>query len=125
MKIVHFSHVPIPEDAVRQYHAMNTHPGRWALNHAIAQKRAGMDVEVVTIAHKASCDFIREIDGVRVHFLRTFYPYRHLTFYAVDQFRMARYAKKLSPEFRVAGEMFFHHRYSCWKSGGRQSNFSA
>lgn len=98
MKIVHFSHVPIPEDAVRQYHAMNTHPGRWALNHAIAQKRAGMDVEVVTIAHKASCDFIREIDGVRVHFLRTFYPYRHLTFYAVDQFRMARYAKKLSPD---------------------------
>lgn len=98
MKIVHFSHVPLPEDAVRQYHAKNTHPGRWGLNHAIAQKRAGMDVEVVSIAHKASCDFIREMDGVRVHFLRTFYPYRHLTFYAVDQFRMAHYAKKLSPD---------------------------
>ena len=74
------------------------HPGRWVLNHAIAQKRAGMDVEVVTQAHKATCDFVCEIEGVKVHFLRTYHPYRHFTFYAIDQFRMASYVKKLRPD---------------------------
>lgn len=98
MKTVHLGHVPVPEDHFQRAIMGLVHPGRWVLNHAIAQKRVGMDVEVVTQAHKAKCDFICEIEGVKVHFLRTYHPYRHFTFYLIDQFRMARYVKKLHPE---------------------------
>ena len=98
MKILHLGHVPPPMDHPQRAHMGAIHPGRWVLNHAIAQKRAGMDVEVVTQAHKAKCDFVCEIEGVKVHFLRTYHPYRHFTFYAIDQFRMASYVKKLRPD---------------------------
>ncbi len=98
MKIVHLGNVPPAVEFVSRYRVKVTHPGRWVLNHAIAQKRAGMDVEVVTQAHKATSDFVCDIEGVKVHFLRTYHPYRHFTFYAIDQFRMASYVKKLRPD---------------------------
>jgi glycosyltransferase involved in cell wall biosynthesis len=99
MKIIHLGNVPPPLDhPQREIMASAIHPGRWVLNHAIAQKRAGMDIEVITQAHKATCDFVCEIEGVKVHFLRTYHPYRNFTFYAVDQLRMASYVKKLRPD---------------------------
>lgn len=98
MKIIHLGNVPPPVEFVSRYRVKVTHPGRWVLNHAIAQKRAGMDVEVVTQAHKATSDFVCDIEGVKVHFLRTYHPYRHFTFYAIDQFRMASYVEKLRPD---------------------------
>lgn len=98
MKIIHCGHVPVPEGHPQRQYMGAVHPGRWVLNHAIAQKNAGMDVEVVTQAHKAKCDFICEIEGVKVHFLRTYHPYRHFTFYAIDQFRMASYVRNLHPD---------------------------
>ena len=98
MKVIHLGHVPPPLDHPQRQKMGAIHPGRWVLNHAIAQKRAGMDVEVVTQAHKATCDFVCEIEGVKVHFLRTYHPYRHFTFFAIDQFRMASYVKKLRPD---------------------------
>lgn len=98
MRTIHLGNVPPPSDHPQRVRMGAIHPGRWVLNHAIAQKRAGMDVEVVTQAHKATCDFVCEIEGVKVHFLRTYHPYRHFTFYAIDQFRMASYVKKLRPD---------------------------
>ena len=97
MKIIHLGNVPVPVNH-SQHTTTKQHPGRWVLNHAIAQKQAGMDVEVVTQAHKAKCDFVCEIEGVKVHFLRTYHPYRHFTFYAIDQFRIAGYVKQLKPD---------------------------
>ena len=99
MKIIHLGNVPVPKDHP-QYPlvASRQHPGRWVLNHALAQKAAGMDVEVVSQAHKASCDFDCEIEGVPVHFLRTYHPYRHFTFYALDAWRMARFVQRLAPD---------------------------
>ena len=97
MKILHLGNVPVPvghpeRKRVRQ------HPGRWVLNHALAQKAAGIDVEVVSQAHRASRDFDCEIEGVTVHFLRTYHPYRHFTFYALDAWRMARLVRRLQPD---------------------------
>lgn len=97
MKVLHLGNVPIPaghpdRDRIKQ------HPGRWVLNHALAQKAAGLDVEIVSQAHKAARDFDCEIEGVTVHFLRTFHPYRHLSFYALDSWRMSRFVRKLAPD---------------------------
>ena len=33
-----------------------------------------------------------------VHFLRTFHPYRHFTFYALDDWRMSRFVRRLGPD---------------------------
>ncbi len=97
MKIVHFGNVPVPNNHPEKCR-VKQHPGRWVLNHALAQKAAGLDVEVVSQAHKASRDFDCEIEGVTVHFLRTFHPYRHFTFYALDAWRMARFVRQLGPD---------------------------
>lgn len=97
MKVIHIGNVPVPEEHP-EHGRVRQHPGRWVLNHALAQKSAGMDVEVVSQAHKASCDFDCEIEGVMVHFLRTFHPYRHFTFYALDAWRMSRFVRDLKPD---------------------------
>lgn len=97
MRIVHLGNIPVPAGHP-EYGRVKQHPGRWVLNHALAQKAAGLDVEVVSQAHKASRDFDCEIEGVPVHFLRTFYPYRHFTFYALDAWRMARFVRRLRPD---------------------------
>lgn len=97
MRIIHLGSVPVPADHP-EHSRVKQHPGRWVLNHALAQKAAGMDVEVISQAHKASRDFDCEIEGVTVHFLRTFHPYRHFTFYALDAWRMARFVRRLKPD---------------------------
>lgn len=98
MKIVHCGYVRPPQELRERYGVCAHHPGRWVLNHAIAQKRAGMDVEIVTIAHKASQDFVAEIEGVKVHFLRTFHPFRLYTGFAIDRIRVGRYLRALQPD---------------------------
>lgn len=97
MKIIHLGNVPVPDDHP-EYGCVKQHPGRWVLNHALAQKAAGMGVEVVSQAHKATRDFDCEIEGMTVHFLRTYHPYRHFTFYALDAWRMARFVRRLNPD---------------------------
>ena len=97
MKIVHLGNVPVPVGH-SEHGRVKQHPGRWVLNHALAQKTAGLDVEIVSQAHKASRDFDCEIDGVTVHFLKTFHPYRHFTFYTLDAWRMARFIHRLKPD---------------------------
>ncbi len=100
MKILQFGNVPLPPDhpyrsVVRQ------HPGKWVLNWASAQRRSGLDVELCCLLHKAPKDFDLDVDGVPVHYLRTLHPYRHFTFYAFDQMRMAHLARKLHPDLVV------------------------
>lgn len=97
MRVLHIGNVPVPVDH-SEHGRVKQHPGRWVLNHALAQKAVGFDVEVISQAHKASCDFDCEIEGVTVHFLRTFHPYRHFTFYALDAWRMARFVRRLKPD---------------------------
>lgn len=97
MRIVHLGNVPVPTGHP-EMGRVKQHPGRWVLNHALAQKAAGLDVEIVSQAHKASCDFDCKIEGVTVHFLRTYHPYRHFTFYALDAWRMARFVRRLKPD---------------------------
>lgn len=98
MKVLHLGNIPVPKGHPQYSRvAARQHPGRWVLNHALAQKAAGMDVEIVSQAHKATCDFDCEIEGVTVHFLRTYHPYRHFTFYMLDAWRMARFVRRLAP----------------------------
>ena len=101
MKVVHLGHVPVPSDHPERKNVGSQHPGRWVLNLALAQKGAGFNVEIVAQAHKASHDFDCDVEGVPVHFLKTFHPYRHLTFFLSDRIRMAHFARQLRPDIVV------------------------
>ena len=98
LHIVHLGHVPVPLWHPQAAVMGPQHQGRWVLNTALAQKAAGAEVEIVSQAHKASCDFDCDIEGVTVHFLRTYHPYRHFTFYALDSIRMARRVRQLASD---------------------------
>lgn len=98
MKIIHLGNIPFFRDYPEKGH-IKRHPGRWVLNHALAQKSIGLDVEVVTLVHGAKKDYVLEVEGIKVHYLRTAHKWRHMTFYAIDQWRVARYVKKLNPDF--------------------------
>lgn len=97
MRVLHLGNVPVP-DGHPESSRVHQHPGRWVLNLALAQKAAGIDVQIVSQAHKASRDFTCDVEGIQVHFLRTFHPYRHFTFYAIDSRRMARFVRRLAPD---------------------------
>ena len=99
MKIVHLGWVKLPENYHEKELIKLRHPGRWVLNHALAQKSIGLDVEIVTLVHGAKKDYVLEVEGNKVHYLRTAHKWRHMTFYAIDQIRVARYVKKLKPDF--------------------------
>lgn len=99
MKIVHLGWVKLPADYPEKELIKTSHPGRWVLNHALAQKSIGLDVEVVTLVHGAKKDYVLEVEGIKVHYLKTAHKWRHLTFYAIDRMRVARYVKKLKPDF--------------------------
>lgn len=99
MKIVHLGWVKLPADYPEKNLIKICHPGRWVLNHALAQKSIGLDVEVVTLVHGAKKDYVLEVEGIKVHYLKTAHKWRHLTFFAIDQIRVARYVKKLNPDF--------------------------
>ncbi len=98
MKVIHLGHVPIPSDHP-DYGRLAVHPGRWVLNHAQAQQNhTDLQVEVVTIVHKSSCDYVTEVEGIPVHFLRTFHPRRAETRFLLDRWRVARYTRRLQPD---------------------------
>lgn len=99
MKIVHLGWVKLPENYPENELIKLRHPGRWVLNHALAQKSIGLDVEVVALVHGAQKDYVLEVEGIKVHYLKTAHKWRHMTFYAIDQWRVARYVKKLNPDF--------------------------
>ena len=98
MKIVHLGNVPL-DTSHPEKDFIKRHPGRWVLNHALAQKSIGLDVEIVTLVHGAKKDYVLEVEGIKVHYLKTAHKWRHMTFYAIDQWRVARYVKKLKPNF--------------------------
>lgn len=98
MKIIHLGNVPL-DTSHPEKDFIKRHPGRWVLNHALAQKSIGLDVEIVTLVHGAKKDYVIEVEGIKVHYLKTAHKWRHMTFYAIDQWRVARYVKKLKPDF--------------------------
>lgn len=118
MKILHLGNVPVPRDHPQYPRvAARQHPGRWVLNTALAQKAAGAEVEVFSQAHKASCDFDCDIEGVRVHFFRTYHPYRHFTFYALDSLRMAHAIRCAAPDIVHAHGTEAAYGWAAQKSG--------
>lgn len=98
MRVVHIGHVPLPPehpDAGRLY----SHPGRWVLNLAVAQKaQTAVDPVIITQVPGASGDFSCEIDGVPVRFIRVPGRLRSATLFQFDKRLLASRAQRESPD---------------------------
>lgn len=98
MKVVHTGHAPIlpghPDHGKFYYH-----PGRWALNLAIAQKKyTELNVEFVTQVPGASANYSTTVDGVPLHYIAAPDRLRAATFFALDVRRISRSIRDLKPD---------------------------
>ena len=76
-----------------------THPGRWVLNLALAQRtHAGIDARLVMQVPGASRDFRAEMEGVPVHFVAAPDRFRSMTLFVPDVLRLRRAVMSDAPD---------------------------
>jgi glycosyltransferase involved in cell wall biosynthesis len=90
MRVVHLCNVPLPLGHP-DYGRINSHPGRWVLNLAMAQRRhAGVDARLVMQVPGSRHDFRAEIEGVPIQFVAAPDKLRSATFFLPDVLRLRR-----------------------------------
>ncbi len=99
MRVVHLCHVPLPPTHP-DYGRLHSHPGRWVVNLAMAQKaHTDVDPVLVTMVPGATADFFAEIDGLKVHFIKLPARFRSATLFEFERRKLARVATGLKPDF--------------------------
>lgn len=97
MKVVHICNLPLPEEHPDQGRLI-THPGRWVLNLALAQRiHMGIDARLVVQVPGASTDYRCEVEGVPVHFVASPDRFRSATFFYFDIRRLRRAVAEINP----------------------------
>ena len=98
MKVLHIGHVGLDENHP-DYSHLAFHPGRWVLNHALAQKlNPSLEVEVLMHMPGAREDWQGEIDGVMVHCLKAPLRWRSSTLFYFDVKRLVKRVKEIRPD---------------------------
>jgi glycosyltransferase involved in cell wall biosynthesis len=98
MRLVHLCHVPLPPDHP-DYGRLYSHPGRWVVNLALAQK-AHTDIEphLITMVPGATADFETTIEGLPVKFVKLPARFRAATLFWQEQRLLARAALECQPD---------------------------
>ena len=97
MRVVHICNLPLSE-CHPDYGVIQTHPGRWVLNHALAQKTRGMDPHLVVQIAGSSVNHRTEIEGIPVHYLSAPDRFRSSTLFYFDVRRISRYVRSLAAQ---------------------------
>ena len=98
MRVVHLCNLPLPPDHP-DCGSLVTHPGRWVLNLALAQRtHAGIDARLVMQVPGASRDFRAEMEGVPVHFVAAPDRFRSMTLFVPDVLRLRRAVMSDAPD---------------------------
>jgi glycosyltransferase involved in cell wall biosynthesis len=98
MRVVHICNAPLGSDHP-DYGRVSMHPGRWALNLAVAQrKHCGMAAELLVQVPGSRCDHETEIDTVPVHYVAAPDKFRSATLFQLDARRLAKRAKDFAPD---------------------------
>src|ERR1700730_12427273 len=84
MKVVHVSHVPLSIDHP-DFGTIRSHPGRWVLNLALAQKaHTSIEPELVVQVPGSQRDFSTNVEKIPVHYLATPNRFRSATLFYFD-----------------------------------------
>jgi len=98
MKVVHLCNLPLPAGHP-DYGKIQTHPGRWVLNLALAQKaRTKIQPILVVQIPGAKVDYQKEVEGIMVHYLAAPDRFRSTTLFYFDARRISAYVRKLKPD---------------------------
>lgn len=98
MKVLHVGHTRLT-DKHPDYGKVADHPGRWVLNHAMAQKGLhDMEVEVLMHVPGASQDWSGVVDGVTLHCLKAPNQLRAATLFYFDARRLAKKINEIAPD---------------------------
>ena len=98
MKVVHICNLPLSLDHP-DHGRLTTHPGRWVLNLAIAQKEhTDIEPELLVQIPGASRDHHTSIEGIPVHFIAAPNRLRAATLFYFDIRRVAAGALALRPD---------------------------
>lgn len=98
MKVVHLCNAPLAPDHP-DYGRVSIHPGRWALNLALAQRsHCGIDAELLVQVPGSRKDYETEIDGVPIYYLAAPSRFRSTTLFQLDAKRIAKRVRSLTPD---------------------------
>jgi glycosyltransferase involved in cell wall biosynthesis len=98
MRVAHLCNLPLPSDHP-DFGRLMTHPGRWVLNLALAQRaHAGIDARLVMQVPGASADFRTEIEGVPVHFVAAPDRLRSASLFLPDILRLRKAVLAEAPD---------------------------
>jgi glycosyltransferase involved in cell wall biosynthesis len=98
MRVAHLCNLPLPSDHP-DFGRLITHPGRWVLNLALAQRaHAGIDARLVMQVPGASADFRTEIEGVPVHFVAAPDRLRSASLFLPDILRLRKVVMAEQPD---------------------------
>jgi len=98
MRVVHLCNLPLPPEHPDHGH-ISSHPGRWVLNLAIAQRRhAGIDAHLVMQVPGSRHDFRTEMEGVPVQFVAAPDKLRSATLFVPDVLRLRQAALAEKPD---------------------------
>lgn len=97
MKVVHICNLPLAEGHPDQGRIV-THPGRWVLNLALAQRiHTNIDARLVVQVPGALTDYRCEVEGVPVHFVASPDRFRSATLFNFDIRRLRRAVAEINP----------------------------
>jgi len=118
MRVAHLCNLPLPSEHP-DFGRLITHPGRWVLNLALAQRaHAGIDARLVMQVPGASADFRTEIEGVPVHFVAAPDRLRSATLFLPDILRLRKAVLAENPDVVHAHgteDAYALAAQSCWR----------
>ena len=98
LKVIHLGHVPLMAEHP-DFGRLYSHPGRWVLNLAKAQRAfAGIDARVITQVPGAGRDFECEVEGVPVRYVSAPDRLRAATLFFFDVRRLRRAVLAWEPD---------------------------
>ena len=98
MKVLHLGNVPLPPEHP-DHGRLHTHPGRWVLNHAKAQKaHASIESEILVQVPGATADLTTTIEEIPVHFVAAPDRLRLLTGFYFDGRRIGKRIAAMQPD---------------------------
>lgn len=98
LSVVHVCNLPLPATHP-DFGRLTTHPGRWVLNLALAQKaHAEIDPVLVVQIPEASADHETLVEGIKVCFVAAPNRLRSATFFHFDVRRLSGRIRKLAPD---------------------------
>jgi len=98
VKVLHICNAPLTSDHP-DYGRVSVHPGRWALNLAIAQRtHCGIAAELLVQVPGSHSEHLTEIETVPVRYVAAPDKFRSATLFQLDASRLARRAREMAPD---------------------------